>query len=412
MKQKLASCARFGDFTLDVRTGELHGNGQSVLLGQQVFQILLILVEREGDLVSRDELRKMLWPNDTVVEFEHGINNSIKKLRRALDDSAEEPKYVGTIPRRGYRLLVSVEWIGGKIASDESPASDSDTKADPKPSLKVGTLTGKIVSHYRVLELIGGGGMGMVYKAEDIKLGRRVGLKFLPEELADDPESLRRFEREACTASSLNHSNICSIYEFGEHEGQPFLVMELLEGETLRDRLAELAARHSRMPVDDVMTVAIQIAEGLEAAHEQGIIHRDIKPANIFLTKKGPTKILDFGLAKLAALESQVDHADREQSACGSQPLADARGPAAEYTLTRTGTAMGTAGYMSPEQVRGEKLDSRTDLFSFGLVLYEMACGQRAFTGETAAILKDSILHRIPTPIRELNTSLPIWSKS
>ena len=286
-----------------------------------------------------------------------------------------------------------------------------------------------------MLEIIGGGGMGLVYKAEDLKLGRRVALKFLPEELAGDPIALQRFEREARTASSLNHPNICTIYEVEEHEGQPFIVMELLEGETLRDRLASVAESGQKIPLDELLRIAIQGADGLEVAHEQGIIHRDVKPANIFLTRKGTAKILDFGLAKLAveapgpgAVEApDFSPATSDERETGLQPRlglkpdieeepirrAEARRlhppatPAIEPTLTRTGMAMGTAGYMSPEQVRGEKLDARTDLFSFGLVLYEMATGQRAFTGNTAAILKDAILNHTPAPVRELNSTFP-----
>jgi len=286
----------------------------------------------------------------------------------------------------------------------------------------------------------------VVYRAEDLKLGRRVALKFLPEELASDSLTLRRFEREAQTASSLNHPNICTIHEVEEHEGQPFIVMELLEGETLRDRLATSEAKG--VPLDQTLDIAIQVCDGLQAAHQKGIIHRDIKPANIFLTAHGPVKILDFGLAKLvgagerepapAATQTQVSEdlkghgfsramTDASSSSSGLQPPPGLK-PAqdgnnapngtpkgvplqnrtpAEATLTRIGSAMGTAGYMSPEQVRGEKLDGRTDIFSFGLVLYEMATGQRAFTGETAAVVHDAILSKAPIPLRELNSDLP-----
>jgi len=254
-------------------------------------------------------------------------------------------------------------------------------------------MTGRKVSHYRVLEVLGGGGMGVVYKAEDLKLGRPVALKFLPEELADDPRALERFEREARSVSLLQHPNICPIYEFGEHESQPFIVMPLLEGQTLRERIA---AKTTPLSQDELLNLATQIATGLEAAHEKGIVHRDIKPANIFVTDRGETKILDFGLAKLTYTGDRDDVRNQEaQTIAATDPKA-----------TKTGVAMGTAAYMSPEQIRGETLDARTDLFSFGLVLYEIATGRQAFTGETTPLLRDAILHCAPIPVRELNPGL------
>jgi serine/threonine protein kinase/Tol biopolymer transport system component len=256
------------------------------------------------------------------------------------------------------------------------------------------SMVGEVVSHYRVLEALGGGGMGLVYRAEDMKLGRQVALKFLPEDLATIPSALARFEREARSASALEHPNICPIYEFGEHEGRAFLVMPLLEGRTLRDRIAD---RATPFTTDEVLDFAMQIASGLEAAHEKGIIHRDIKPANIFVTSRGEAKILDFGLAKLAN--------DKGPEAMERETMSSM--PARHLTLTGTGVTIGTAAYMSPEQVRGEKLDARTDLFSFGLVLYEMATGQETFSGKTAAVLQDAILHRNPVPAREINPALP-----
>ena len=278
----------------------------------------------------------------------------------------------------------------------------------PSPGLAAATegLIGKRVSHYRVLDMIGGGGMGLVYKAEDLKLGRRVALKFLPDELANDTVALRRFEREAQTASSLNHTNICTIHEVEEYDGQPFIVMELLEGETLRDSLA--TAQSKAVSLDRLLDIAIQICGGLQAAHQKGIIHRDIKPANIFLTTSGQVKILDFGLAKLAIAtdEAGSEPAEEPPPSCAHSAASGSTLAGGDATLTRTGEAMGTAGYMSPEQVRGEKLDARTDLFSFGLVLYEMAAGQRAFTGETGAVVRDAILNNSPVPVRDLNFSV------
>jgi serine/threonine protein kinase/tetratricopeptide (TPR) repeat protein len=396
--------ARFAGFELDLHAGELRANGECTLLPEQVLQVLRLLAERQGDVVTRDELKKKLWPNDTVVEFDHGINNTVKRLRKALDDSAEEPRYIETIPRRGYRLLVPVKWIGREDSSAEESSArtspdaskpDSASKSDYEPlttaKVKVGQLSGKVVSHYRALEVIGGGGMGLVYRAEDLKLGRSVALKFLPEELGDDLKARERFEREAKAVSALNHINICTVHDFDEYEAHPFIAMELLQGKTLRDHLAE---GRFRLTQAEGLEIAIQIASGLEAAHEKGIIHRDIKPANIFITEKNVAKILDFGVAKVLEANEPEVAAAAASEASSSTPH--------DRTLTRTGIKLGTAGYMSPEQVRGEPLDARTDIFSFGLVLYEMATGERAFTGETEAILHDAIQHREPRPVRDL----------
>jgi serine/threonine protein kinase/Tol biopolymer transport system component len=366
---------RFEGFELDLRTRELRANDRKLILQEQPFQILAALLERPGHLVNRDELRQRLWSSDTFVDFERGLNKAVNRLREVLDDSAEQPRFIETLPRQGYRFIASVERM--------------ETQSPPV----LGNLAGKKVSHYRVLEILGGGGMGVVYKAEDLKLGRRVALKFLPEELGKDAKALERFEREARAASALDHPNICAIHEFGDHDGQPFMVMPLLEGQSLRDLIAERAGPFA---TDELLNVAIQVAIGLEAAHEKGIIHRDIKPANIFITNRGEPKILDFGLAKLPYVEDTEAVRNQEMPA----------GLTTHLSLTRTGVALGTVAYMSPEQVRGEKLDARTDLFSFGLVLYEMATGQQAFSAETAAVLHEAILHRTPVPPRELNPEL------
>jgi serine/threonine protein kinase len=271
-------------------------------------------------------------------------------------------------------------------------------------------LAGEVVSHYRILDGLGGGGMGLVYRAEDLKLGRQVALKFLPEESAKDPAALGRFEREARSASSLEHTNICPIYEFGEHEGQPFLVMQLLEGQTLRELISSAGIGKPPLQLDSLLDLAIQIADALDAAHKKGIIHRDIKPANIFITNEGQAKILDFGLAKLARSvtegtgESEGDTRDGDLRGTTSEI---APPEAVDPSLSRTGVAMGTAGYMSPEQVHGEKLDARTDLFSFGLVLYEMATGKRAFAGDTGPMLQEALVKQTPTSARQLNPEVP-----
>ena len=383
---------RFGDFELDLKAGEVCKGTGKILLQEQPFQILLMLVENRGEVATRDEIKKKLWPNDTVVEFDHSIHTAVKKLRHALGDSAETPRYIETVARRGYRLLVPVERIEASPADPQTPAS---TTPSPSVASAGSYLTGKKVSHYRLLEVLGGGGMGVVYRAEDLKLGRQVALKFLPEELGNDEKAVERFEREARAASALDHPNICSIYEFGEHEGQPFIVMQLLEGQTLRERMGAESQQGKPLPANELLDLAIQITRGLEAAHQKGIIHRDIKPANIFITNRSEAKILDFGVAKFLQGGGQPHASARSGIA---QRCAARRASSSLHTLTRTGTDLGTAGYMSPEQIRGENVDARSDLFSFGLVLYEMATGQRAFSGDTAHGLREDILRQTSHP--------------
>ncbi len=401
------SLARFESFELDVRPGELRSlDGAPVRLPEQSLRILVLLLEHPGEVVQREEIQKRLWPNDTIVEFEHSISAAMNRLRQALGDSADKPKYIETLARRGYRWMVPVEWAEGSPALQPAAAAEKKTAESPD-----GRLIGKKVSHYRVLGILGGGGMGVVYEAEDLKLGRRVALKFLPEELAADPAALHRFESEARAASTLNHPNICTIYGVEEFEGQPFLVMELLEGQTLRDLMATIDPGTPALELTKLLDLALQTTPGLDAAHQQGIIHRDMKPANIFATSRGQAKILDFGLAKVSLTGATTagspakDH--RENDSPHEEKYETEALTASSPFLSRTGVAMGTAGYMSPEQVRGEKLDARTDLFSFGLVLYEMATGQRAFTGDTSPVLQEAILKRIPAPVRDLNPAIP-----
>jgi eukaryotic-like serine/threonine-protein kinase len=381
--EKITTVARFGPFRLDLRSGELLKGGERVQLPEQPFRILELLIARPEEIVTREEIRRRLWPNGTVVEFENAVNAAIKKLRAALGDSADEPRYIETLKRRGYRLIVPVEGSAENVPATPGP---DGSEAVRQPITTIQDSAGRRVSHYRVLHVIGAGGMGVVYRAEDTKLGRPVALKFLPDELSMQPLALERLRSEARSASTLNHPNICTIYEIGDDSGQPFIAMELLEGRTLREKISGQS-----VPPMEAVGYGLQIADGLRAAHRKGVLHRDIKPANLFITNQGLIKILDFGLAQATPSDT------------GDTPeIAGERG-----NTSASGQAAGTLAYMSPEQLRRETLDVRSDLFSFGVVLYEMVTGNPPFHGASDADLAQSILYDSPPPPIRLNSKLP-----
>ncbi len=321
------------------------------------------MLERSGRVVTREALIAELWPNGTVVEYEHSLATAINKIRQALGDSADNPQFIETLPRRGYRFLVPVERIGRP--PEERPPQVAELAPQP----------GATISHYKITEKLGEGGMGVVYKAEDTKLERPVALKFLAAHLLQDEESRKRFIREAKAAAALDHPNICTVHEIGEAEGQTFLAMAYVTGQTVKEKIESRP-----LELKEALSIATQTAEGLAEAHEKGIVHRDIKPENVMVNEKGQVKVMDFGLAQLAA----------------------------RTKLTKTGTRLGTIAYMSPEQVQGEATDHRTDIWSLGGVIYEMVTGQLPFKGDRDEAVGYNILNEEHEPIAALRAGLPM----
>jgi serine/threonine protein kinase len=344
---------RFSDFELDVRAGEVRRGGKKIRLQEQPFRILAMLLEHPGDVVLREEICKRLWPNGTVVEVSHGINAAVLRLRDALGDNAEDPRFVETVARRGYRFRARVE-VEFRRSSSSRLAGDAFDSSELSP--------GQSIAHYRIEDKLGRGGMGVVYRAEDLNLGRPVALKFLAPEMASDPSAVNRFQRESRTASALNHPNICTVYSVEEFHGQPVIVMELLEGRTLESLLSA-----GPLPAPRAVPLALQMAAALEAAHRRGIVHRDLKPANVMVTEFG-VKVLDFGLAKWSVTD----------------------GCAAVREVTQAGSIAGTPNYMAPELFLGQPADARSDLYALGAVLLEMLTGSREVPSPRAKLPEDA----------------------
>jgi eukaryotic-like serine/threonine-protein kinase len=345
---------RFGVFELDTQTGELRKSGRTIRLRPQAAKVLTVLASRPDQLVTREELKDQIWGQDTFVDFEHGLNLCIQQIRAALDDDADVPRYIETLPRRGYRFI--------------APVQDSTQE--------------QALGRYRITGKIGAGGMGEVYLAQDTCLGREVAIKVLPPGALQDENARNRFRREAEILSKLSHPNIATVYDFEKQQGKDLLVMEYVRGVTLSDKLAA-----GPLPEKDVLRLGLQLTEGIGAAHEHGVIHRDLKPGNLRVTPEGWLKILDFGLAK-SALITGAD--------------------ISTVSVAETGTVKGTLRYMAPEQLLAQTIDARTDIYAVGSILYEMATGQAPFYNQLATVLVEAILHQPPRPPRQLNSAISV----
>jgi len=344
----------FGVFELDTQTGELRKSGKTIRLRPQAAKVLTVLASRPDQLVTREELKDQIWGQDTFVDFEHGLNLCIQQIRAALDDDADVPRYIETLPRRGYRFI--------------APVQDSTQE--------------QALGRYRITGKIGAGGMGEVYLAQDSRLGREVAIKVLPPRALQDEGARSRFRREAEILSKLSHPNIATVYDFEKQQGKDLLVMEYVRGVTLSDKLAA-----GPLPEKDVLRLGLQLSEGIEAAHEHGVIHRDLKPGNLRVTAEGWLKILDFGLAK-SALTTNADISTE--------------------TIAETGAVRGTLRYMAPEQLLGQTIDARSDIYAVGSIHYEMATGQAPFYNQLPTALVEAILHQPPRPPRQLNSAISV----